>query len=325
MLILSDNQINTLWKDGHVWTTGDKLAIQPASIDLTLGSQIWRAPASMLPGRDGIRSYLHHYDRLPDLGSYILERNCVYIIECRERLALTSDMAAQANPKSSSGRLDIFVRLLTEEGTRFDSVPAGYHGDLYVEVIPRSFPICVRRGDALNQLRFTVPASGHSEQIPVHVDLSRPISGYQAKRHGYAIDLAERTLDRDDFWESVTPRHGGLILDPEAFYILMSQESIAVHPHQCAELVAYDTGLGEYRCHYAGFIDPGFGYWEAGGAGSRLVLEVRGHDVPFFLRDGQEVATLKYMNLTSTPTQLYGLGIGSHYQGQGLKLSKHFR
>ncbi len=311
--------------------------IQPASLDLRLGRRAFRLPASFLPGPG--RSVAQ---RLDDLSTHevdlsrptVLERNCVHIIPLVESLRLPADVDARANPKSSSGRLDIFVRIIVDGGATFDEVPAGYHGPLYAEVVPRSFPVIAAAGSRLAQLRFR---NGGDEGkgpriVPVTVDLDpdgKPggVVGYRARRTSGLIDMAKiGAHPREAFWEPVTPRPGkrDLVLDPDEFYILASAEAVVVGASEAAEMVAYDTAVGELRSHYAGFLDPGFGLAEAGGTGSRIVLEVRSHDVPFLLDHGQRVATLKYEAMAQRPEWLYGEGRRSNYQGQGLRLSKQF-
>ncbi len=312
--------------------------IQPASLDLRLGARAYRLPASFLPGPG--RSVA---DRLKDLSTHevdlsrptVLERNCVHIVPLMESLRLQPDVDARANPKSSSGRLDIFVRLIVDGGATFDEIPAGYSGPLYAEVVPRSFPVIAAAGSRLAQLRFREVGKGDDASprlVPVTIDLDptgKPggVVGYRARRTSGLIDMAKiGAYPRDAFWEPLALPAGrrDLVLDPDEFYILASAEAIVVGPREAAEMVAYDTAVGELRSHYAGFLDPGFGLEEAGGAGSRIVLEVRSHDVPFLLDHGQRVATLRYEPVTERPHRLYGDSLRSNYQGQGLKLSKHF-
>jgi dCTP deaminase len=312
--------------------------IQPASLDLRLGRRAFRVPASFLPGPE--RRVL---ERLRDLSTHevdltkptVLERNCVHIIPLIEGLKLPRGVDARANPKSSSGRLDIFVRIIVDGGATFDQIPEGYAGPLYAEVVPRSFPVIATAGSRLAQLRFRQASArpmGGPRIVPVTIDLDaqgKPdgIVGYRARRTSGLVDMAKiGAYPRDAYWEALTLPAGRreLVLDPDEFYILASAEAVVVGAMEAAEMVAYDTSVGELRSHYAGFLDPGFGLAEAGGAGSRIVLEVRSHDVPFLLDHGQRVATLEYEPMAERPDRLYGESLRSNYQGQGLKLSKHF-
>lgn len=331
--------------------------IQPASLDLRLGSVAWRVRASFLPGKNA-----RVEERLPGLAMHkmdisegaVLERGCVYIIPLLEGLALKRRTSALGNPKSSTGRLDVFVRLITDHGTEFDRVREGYNGPLYAEVSPRTFSVLVRKGSRLNQIRIRrgSPPAGdetlrrlHEEHqlvdsitaeeirdgVPVSVDLagdrSGGVIGYKARNHAGLIDVDRvRHYEVPDYWEPVhAPRRGGLVLDPADFYILASREAVKVPPMLAAEMVAYDALVGEFRVHYAGFFDPGFGDPQAGGQGSRAVLEVRSFEVPFVIEHGQVVGRLVYERLTAPPSKLYGSGLKSSYQRQGIALSKHFK
>jgi dCTP deaminase len=332
----------------------DQNQIQPASLDLRLGEWAYRVRASFLPGPAHTVA-----QRLEQLSLHrialgegaVLETGCVYIVPLLESLRLSPDIVALANPKSSTGRLDIFTRIIADRAREFDSAPAGYEGPLYAEISPRTFPVLVRTGSRLAQMRFRLGAHSRSDEIiaqlhadeglisareanidrgiALSVDLSGDASGglvgFRAKRHAGLIDV-DRTdaLEVLDFWEPIGQR-GSLILDPGQFYILASKEAVRVPPTHAAEMVPFNPLVGEFRVHYAGFFDPGFGHQSGGGEGSRAVLEVRSHDVPFILEDGQIIGRLIYEPLTEPPRQVYGQGIGSNYQRQGLKLSKHFK
>ena len=327
--------------------------IQPASLDLRLGTTAVRLRASFLPGK-GRRVA----ERLPefemhrfDLGAgMVLEKGCVYVVELMERLALPEELSAVTNAKSSTGRLDLLVRVITDEGVEFDRVPAGYSGKLYAEICPRSFSVLVRPGMRLNQIRLrrgqavlsdaelkavhaqTPLVSGEaviSEGLGFSVDL-RPdqgtLVGYRAKPHAGVIDLDRiGAYEPAEFWEPIHTTEGRIILDPGAFYILVSREAVHIPPDCAAEMAPYLAMVGEFRVHYAGFFDPGFGHAAAGGKGSRGVLEVRCHEAPFALEHGQVVGRLVYEKMAARPETLYGAELKSNYQGQGLKLSKHFR
>lgn len=332
--------------------------IQPASLDLRLDAVAYRVRASFLPGSGAtvlqrINEFgMHRFD----LGSgAVLEKGCVYIVPLMENLNLKGRLSGFANPKSSTGRLDVFTRLIADHGTVFDQVPAGYHGPLYAEISPRTFSIVVRRGSRLSQLRLRRGAADSGDGllkrlqrevrivdaaegaadidqgIAVTVDLAQGIGngivGWRARRHTGLIDLA--LIDHypvRDFWEPVrADTNGAVVLNPGDFYILASKEAVTVPPDHAAEMRAYDTRVGEFRVHYAGFFDPGFGFAATGGTGSRAVLEIRSFEVPFVLRDGQLVGRLVYERMTETPDKLYGIGIGSSYQRQSLALAKQFR
>ena len=330
---------------------------QPASLDLRLGPVAYRVRASFLPGKNAtVKQKLDEFamHEMDITKGGVLERGCVYIIPLLEGLALKHRMSAMGNPKSSTGRLDIFTRLITDNGTEFDQVREQYKGMLYAEVSPRTFSVLVRKGSRLSQIRirrgspqssdestwrlqkeYQVVSSAISEEdirkgVPVSVDVrgdkSGGLIGYKAKNHAGLIDIDKvQHYDVLDYWEPVyAPRRGGLVLDPQDFYILASREAVKVPPTHAAEMIAYDTLVGEFRVHYAGFFDPGFGDPSAGGEGSRAVLEVRSYEVPFVIEDGQVVGRLAYERLTAIPDQLYG-ATNSSYQGQGIKLSKHFK
>ena len=301
--------------------------VQPASLDLRLGARAWRVRASFLPGAHTVRERIagvamHEVDLT--VGA-VLERGCVYIAELQERLKLPAGVSARANPKSSTGRVDVFVRLLTDRGNRFDDVDAHYDGPLYMEIAPQTFSVLVRSGTRLNQLRLKAGTPERLRTESVGVDLTGEIAGFRGRRHAGLVDLdKEDGHDPRDFWEPLRPKDGQLLLDPGEFYILASKGAVEIPVMEAAEMTPIDPSVGEFRVHYAGFFDPGFGTDEAHGKGSRGVLEVRSHETPFILEDGQTVARLVYEPLTQRPDRLYG-DLGSHYQKQGLKLSKHFR
>ena len=308
-------------------TPFDADQVQPASLDLRLGGHAWRVRASFLPGRRRVEERIADVamHRLDLTGGAVLEKGCVYIVELQERLKLPPGLIARANPKSSTGRVDVFVRLLTDRGDAFDDVAEGYEGPLYLEVAPQTFSILVRPGTRLNQLRLKAGDPPRLETRSVGVELGEGIVGFRGRRHAGVIDLDR--IDGHDpraYWEPLEAHNGELLLDPGEFYILASSDAVEIPVLQAAEMTPIDPSVGEFRVHYAGFFDPGFGTDEAHGAGSRGVLEVRTHDTPFLLEHGQTVARLVYEPLTERPTRLYGEG-GSHYQSQGLKLSKHFK
>ena len=327
--------------------------IQPASLDLRLGTRAYRVRASFLAGAgntvtDRISEFEMHQIDLG--GGAVLEKGCVYVVPLMERFALPEGVQAVANAKSSTGRLDLLTRTIVDGGEEFDRIPPGYSGPLYAEICPRSFSVLVRPGMRLNQIRFRAGqavltdaelSSRHAEEALVDgeaviddglgfsVDL-RPakgdLVGFRAKPHTGVIDLEKiGHYDPAEYWEEVRTTDGRIILDPGAFYILVSQEAVTIPPDCAAEMAPYLAMVGEFRVHYAGFFDPGFGHHSAGGAGSRGVLEVRCHEAPFVLEHGQVVGRLVYERMSAVPEQLYGADLKSNYQGQGLKLSKHFK
>jgi len=372
--ILSSQEILELIKKNVINSDQeiDKDIIQPASIDLRLGIRAWRVPASFLPGKGNLVS-----DRLKDFAMHefslldgaVLECGCVYIVKLLESVSLNDDLTGIANPKSSTGRLDVFTRLIVDGAQEFEDVPAGYKGPLYAEISPRTFSILVRTGSRLNQLRirrgYSFATDKEMEILQEHVGLVRnennnhlpdkikngvPLSvdlvgekgliGYKARKHSRLVDVDKPNYyNRDFFWEKITTedlvsqtsksRNGnsssGLILSPDAFYILASKEYVSVPSNYAAEMRAYDTKVGEFRAHYAGFFDPGFGLSELGASKTKAVLEVRSHDVPFLIEQEQTICRLIYEPMANIPNFLYGeTGSTSNYQAQGLKLSKHF-
>jgi dCTP deaminase len=359
--ILPYQAINAMWRGGEILADEPifQEQVQPASIDLRLGAVAYRVRASFLPGPDSTV-----IDKIAQLDGYeidlragaVLEKGCVYVVPLLESLALNPAVAGFANPKSSTGRLDILTRLITDRTAAFDRAERGYQGPLYVEIAPRTFSVVVRTGTRLNQLRFRrgsphVPSSelrrlhddqqivmalgneeklGEDGMLRVTVDLGGSgdgsLIGFRARKHTDRIDVEKIGFyDPLEFWEPIhVHREPRMILDPNDFYILKTRESVGVPPDYAAEMVAYDTTVGEFRVHYAGFFDPGFG-WDQSAGGSRAVLEVRSHEVPFLLEHGQTVGWLRYEPMAGRPDRLYGRGIGSNYQNQGLNLAKQFK
>ena len=323
--------------------------VQPASLDLRLGPVAYRVRASFLAGTGRsvaarIEEFGMHEIALD--GGAVLEKGCVYVVPLLENLSLPPHISAIANAKSSTGRLDLLTRVITNEGVEFDRIAPGYTGPLYAEICPRSFSVLARTGMRLNQIRFRDGQSVLSDAelqdldrasalvdgtatiaggLAFSVDLEpahgQP-AGWRAKPHAGVIDL-DRIGQHDptEFWEAVPARNGRMILDPGAFYILVSREAVHIPPDYAAEMAPYLAMVGEFRVHYAGFFDPGFGH----GTPARGVLEVRCHESPFLLEHGQIVGRLIYERMSERPDVLYGTDIASNYQGQGLKLSKHFK
>ncbi len=362
--VLPAQKIKELINSGYLTASQRILEdqIQPASVDLRLGAVAYRVRSSFLPGRHAtVKRKIEslHMHEIDLSCSAVLEKGCVYIIPLIESLRLPQEISARANPKSTTGRLDVFTRLISDYGTAFDRVQPGYKGSLYVEVVPRTFSILVQEGTKLNQLRFVrgfdSPHSDHkldkldraetlvylpndepidaliSEGLRISIDLEGVSGaeniGYRAKQHAPLIDLSKvNHYDPNDFWELIpAPKSEGLILNPDDFYILLSKEKLRIPLDYAAEMVAYDPSVGEFRIHYAGFFDPGFGYGKNDIRGTHAVLEVRSHEVPFLLEDGQIVGRLIYERLLGRSEKIYGVDIGSSYQSQGLSLSKQFK
>jgi dCTP deaminase len=337
--------------------------LQPASLDLRLGKEAFRVRASFLPGRGRtVIEQLHSLnpERISLSGDgAVFEKGIVYIAPLIESLHLMRSISGAANPKSSTGRLDIFTRLIVDRSETFDDVPLGYSGPLYAEISPRSFSVRAREGSKLNQVRFrnrnsqqrgvfdfAIPdgdiRARHAQSPLVDGDLDvreglilrvglsgspGEIIGYRAQKNGDVIDVDRPgAYPAKEFWEPIYARADGrLILDPEQFYILASREKMQIPADLAAEMAPIDPAIGEFRVHYAGFFDPGFGQGSDGRPNARAVLEVRSRDVPFLLEDGQPVGRLVFEKLAEKSDELYGATAVSNYQGQGLKLSKHFR
>ena len=369
--VLPSQRIKELVSAGRIGRCAEAEPIQeyqfqPASIDLRLGPVAYRVRASFLPGTSSTVEAKLQELKMSEMDLTrlaVFEKGCVYVVCLQEELFLPWDISAKANPKSTTGRLDIFTRLITDYGAEFEKVPKGYKGKLYVEIVSRTFTVVLRAGARLNQIRFVrgspLPLEsegrlGKVEQkdplvydddnpakatisrgIRISIDLegsapgrSDEIIGFRAKKHAPAVDLEEvNHYAPEDFWEPLwgAPRQK-LILNPDDFHILVSKERVSVPPEFSAEMVAYDPSMGEFRIHYAGFFDPGFGYDPSNNVrGTHAVLEVRSHEVPFVLEHGQMVGRLIYERLTEVPDKIYGPSIGSSYQYQRLSLSKQFR
>ena len=320
----------------------EKDQIQPSSIDLRLGSKAWRMRASFLPGTDRkVSSCISEFAMQEiDLSKgYILEKGSVYLVKLQETLDLPENIEGIANAKSSTGRLDLFTRLISDYCNEFDRVIKGYNGPLYAEIAPNSFSVLAQQNIKLNQIRFKLHKTLDTEQVLINRDIAKPkifsinlqnknnlFIGYRAKSHTDLIDLRKvNYYSIDDFWEKIESKNKKIILDPGAFYILSSREYVSVAPNFAAEMAPYLPMIGEFRVHYAGFFDPGFGYSTDNTQKSRAVLEVRCHDTPFILEHGQKMGELIFEEMLEEPDILYGKTLKSNYQGQGLKLSKHFK
>jgi dCTP deaminase len=336
--------------------------IQPASIDLRLGEFAWALRCSFLPD---VNSTVEEkvadvaFDRIDLRDGATLERDRPYLVPLIEGLRLPPEVRGRTNPKSSTGRLDVFTRVITDRSHRFDEITPGYQGRLYLEIVPRSFAIRVKTGLSLNQLRLVVGKARLSDdelrtvqdEFPLLYVDSHPLRqselavadglflsvalagptenvvGYRAKKNSLPIDLQQlHAYQWRDYWEPVFPEAGGrIVLEPEAFYLLLSAEGCCIPPNYAAEMLAYDPTAGELRTHYAGFFDPGFG-WDPSDRkhGSRAALEVRARDVSFMVEHRQPICKLAFERMLERPDVLYGAAAGSNYQGQETMLSKHF-
>jgi len=357
--ILPSHVLTRLLEQGREITAAEPFAkgqIQPASLDLRLGPVAYRVRASFLPGpqatvEEKLKTVFMHEIDLRE--GAVLEAGCVYIVPLLERAEFSARISGGANPKSSTGRIDVFTRLITDYAPSFDRIEPGYRGPLFAEICPQTFPVLVRKGSRLNQLRVRhgSPSFGDAalrrlhEQVPLvdgepNIDDGLALSidlrgsadagkriGFRAKKHTGLIDVDKvGALDPADYWEPIEANaRGDMVLDPDEFYILVSRERVAIPPDHAAEMVPFNPLVGEFRVHYAGFFDPGFGYEPGKPPSARGVLEVRSREVPFILEHGQVIGRLVFERLTDPPPQGYGEGLGSNYQRQGLKLSKHFR
>jgi dCTP deaminase len=349
------------WIASGMWRIPDD-QVQPASLDLRLGEHAWALRCSFLPDSDTtVEEKVGDiaFERIDLRDGATFERDRPYLVPLIEELRLPEGVRAKANPKSSTGRLDVFTRVLTDRSHRFDEIAPGYHGQLYLEVVPRTFAIRVRTGLALNQVRVSLgdgrlddaelmalhdetpllyrdgaPVPGDAISIADGLFVSLAVAGarervvgYRAKKNSLPIDLSVAAgLHWEDYWEPVHPEKGGrIVLEPEVFYLLLSAEGVSIPPNYAAEMLAYDPTAGELRTHYAGFFDPGFGYArDRSVTGSRAALEVRARDVSFMVEDGQPVCKLAFERMATEPDVIYGSEVGSNYQGQQSMLSKHF-
>jgi dCTP deaminase len=369
--VLTDHDLRAAVRTGSI--TGSAPfrdeQFQPASLDLRLGPVAYQLRASFLPFRETVEQRLNDertnndlvIDRLSLEGGATLQRGSVYLVPLLESLALPRSVRGRSNPKSTTGRLDVFTRVITDGTPRFDEVPPGYRGPLYLEVSPQSFPVRVHAGASLNQLRLLEGPTSMSDAALRDVYAERPllyddddrpvpleraafndglcmgidlsgrmtggIIGYRAHPNPPAVDLSRvGQYDAADFWEPIKASvRDGYILEANRFYILVSKERIRVPPEFAAEMVVYDAGAGEIRTHYAGFFDPGFGFGDGSVLGTKVVMEVRAREVPFMVYDGQTSFKVWFERLRGRPDRVYGVGLASSYQHQTLSLSKHFR
>ena len=330
MPYLNREQILTLIKNKQIYSDQKSIIhqIQPASLDLTLSNKCYRIKASFLPNNIKISKVIKELSLTKiDLSqSNLLEKNCIYLCELNERLKLPNDIMGKSNPKSTTGRLDIFTRVITENGKEYDFVNYNYKGKLYLEIIPQSFTIIVKKNISLNQIRFFKGSDKDQKINQVNISVSikkNQITAYKAKKITSAIDLNKINFYKaNKYWEEIIPKENYFIIEKDEFYILRSKESIKIRNNQAAELEPFKDTFGNFRVHYAGFFDPGFGNNKSG---TPAVLELRAYDTPFIIRDGQLVGQLNYYEIDEIKNKTYGININSNYFNQNLKLAKQFK
>ncbi len=330
MPFLNREQILTLIENKHIYSDKSliKNQIQPASLDLTLSDKCYRIKASFIPNNIKISKVIRELSLLKiDLNkNTLLEKNCIYLCELNEKLNLPNNIMGKSNPKSTTGRLDIFTRVITENGKEYDFINYKYKGKLYLEIIPQSFSIIIKKNISLNQIRFFQGSNIESKfkQINISVSIKKDqVTAYKAKKITSAIDLNKINFYKvNKYWEEIIPEDNYFIIERDEFYILRSKESIIIKNNQAAELEPFKDSFGNFRVHYAGFFDPGFGNNKTG---TPAVLELRAYDTPFIIRDGQLVGQLNYYEIDEIKKETYGLSIKSNYSNQNLKLAKQFK
>ena len=330
MPYLNREQISTLIKKKHIHSkkTIIRNQIQPASLDLTLSDKCYRIKASFIPNNIKISKVIRELSlsKINLSQNTLLEKNCIYLCELNEKLNLPNYIMGKSNPKSTTGRLDIFTRVITENGKEYDHVNYKYKGKLYLEIIPQSFSIIIKKDTSLNQIRFFQGSNIENKlkQINISVSIKKnQVTAYKAKKITSAIDLNKINHYKvNKYWEKIIPENNYFIIEKDEFYILRSKESIIVKKNQAAELEPFKDSFGNFRVHYAGFFDPGFGNNKLG---THAVLELRAYDTPFIIRDGQLVGQLNYYEIDEIEKENYGLSIKSNYFNQNLKLAKQFK
>ena len=330
MPYLNREQILALIDNKHIYSDRSliKNQIQPASLDLTLSDKCYRIKASFIPNNIKISKVIRELSLSKiDLNkNTLLEKNCIYLCELNEKLNLPNNIMGKSNPKSTTGRLDIFTRVITENGKEYDFINYKYRGKLYLEIIPQSFSIIIKKNTSLNQIRFFQGSNIESKfkQINISVSIKKnQVTAYKAKKITSAIDLNKINFYKvSKYWEEIIPEDNYFIIERDEFYILRSKESIIVKNNQAAELEPFKDSFGNFRVHYAGFFDPGFGNSKSG---TPAVLELRAYDTPFIIRDGQLVGQLNYYEIDEIKKETYGLSIKSNYSNQNLKLAKQFK
>ena len=329
MPYLNRNQIKSLIDEKCIFSNKsiNTHQLQPASLDLTISNTCYRIKASFIPNNRPISKIISELmlAKIDLSKEFLLERNCIYLCEINEKLKLPKEIKGKANPKSTTGRLDIFTRIITEHGSEYDFIDYNYKGKLYLEIIPQSFSIMIKNNISLNQIRFYKGPKGESTQreqkISVNIKKST-VSAYKAKKITSAIDMSKiNYYEKDMYWEKIIPKEDYFIIEKDEFYILRSKERIIIPNDSAAELEPFNDSFGNFRVHYAGFFDPGFG----NDNGLPAVLELRAYDTPFIIRDGQLVGQLNYYKIEEIKNNFYGRGIKSNYHNQSLKLAKQFK
>jgi len=327
-----------------------KSQIQPSSIDLSLSDECYEIKTSFLSPDSKVRDKLNKiYSKKINLKtSKIFKKNKTYIVRLNETLHLNNSISGHCNPKSSTGRLNIFCRTILDYCDEYEKIPKNYNGEIFLEITTRSFDIKISKGDKLNQMRlrkktnnylndkdlkkinkrnaliFTNKKNIIENGLRISVDLSNDnkICAYVAKKTSLNINFSKISFyEIKKFWKPLKPVNNSLIIEKNKFYILKSREKIRIPSNLAGEMIPYDTGIGDFRAHYAGFFDPGFGDPK----GSYAVLEVKTNELPFILEDGQTIARIKYEKLNKKTFLVYGSIINSNYQNQKLALSKHFK
>ena len=329
MPYLNRNQIKSLIDEKCIFSNKsiNTHQLQPASLDLTISNTCYRIKASFIPNNRPISKIISELmlAKIDLSKEFLLERNCIYLCEINEKLKLPKEIKGKANPKSTTGRLDIFTRIITEHGSEYDFIDYNYKGKLYLEIIPQSFSIKIKDNISLNQIRFYKGPKGESTQREqkISVNIKKgTVSAYKAKKITSAIDMSKiNYYEKDMYWEKIIPKEDYFIIEKDEFYILRSKERIIIPNDSAAELEPFNDSFGNFRVHYAGFFDPGFG----NDNGLPAVLELRAYDTPFIIRDGQLVGQLNYYKIEEIKNNFYGRGIKSNYHNQSLKLAKQFK
>ena len=351
---LTFDDYKKLIKDKEIETKDfNQSRVQPSSMDLTLSNECYELRYSFLSPKGKIRNKLKTLSikRYDLTNGLVFKKNHTYLVRLNEKLNLNSPIKGKCNPKSSTGRLDIFCRVILDYTDEYEKVPYGYSGDIFLEVTTRAFDIFLTKGDSLNQMRLTNISNDFirdedlrkfhnneaiifdqndyllkpniSSGLKISVDLSSKdqIIAYKAKKKSPKLIFSKKHIhDPRKYWEFIKKDNGNLTIFPNEFFILKSKQKIRIPKTMAAEMVPYDTSIGDFRVHYAGFFDPGFGDRN----GSYAVLEVKTHEVPFNIEDGQYIARLIFENLNKNTDFTYGSKINSNYQNQELALSKHF-